>query len=210
MNLSLFPVVAIVLIVAVSGCTQQLSSNTSPEDIVQPDGSILKPDGTIVQPDGTMKKPDGTVIKPDGTMIGPGGEVTEPSPPSESSGYSGQVLAGSATPYIRYNEADFQKARSEGKVIFLYFYASWCPICNAERPDILAAFNEMSYSDVVGFEVHFNDQHVTASDQAITREYQIPYQHTSLVLDSTGSVSLKSTQPLGKEGIKSTIANARS
>lgn len=231
MSLKVFlPALLIVSVLAVSGCTQQLSSsNTSPGETVQPDGTIIKSDGTMVKPngvmikpdgtmlppegspagttveeDGTIVKPDGTMVKPDGTMILPDGSMVEP-----PAGYSGQVLAGSATPYIRYNQMDFQKARSQGKTIFLYFYASWCPICNSERPNILAAFNEMSFADVIGFEVHYSDSQVTESDQQITQQYQVPYQHTSIVLDHGGAVALKSLQPLGKEEIKSAIASAR-
>ena len=131
-------------------------------------------------------------------------EITQPS-------YKGQVIAGQATKYIRFNWDDYQKALSEGKVIYFYFYATWCPICREERPKILEAFNEMNYPNVVGFEVHFNDNEVTEDDKRLAREFGISYQHTTVIhvvgIDKTGKEAFRSFSPISKQTIKDKIAS---
>ena len=137
---------------------------------------------------------------------------TRPTAPSISteSLYQGKVIAGTATKYIRFNKADYQKALDEEKVIYFYFYASWCPICAKERPSILEAFNEMDYPNVVGFEVHFTDDEVTPDDEEISRQFGISYQHTTIIhvvgIDKTGKEAFRSLSPISKETIKEKIA----
>src|SRR3990167_9178478 len=43
-------------------------------------------------------------------------------------GYQAKVLAGNSSPFLEFNKADYEKAKSEGKIILLDFYATWCPI----------------------------------------------------------------------------------
>lgn len=124
-------------------------------------------------------------------------------------GFSGDVLAGDETQYIRFTKADYDKALSEGKAIYLYFYADWCPICKAERPNILAAFNEMNYTDVVGFEVHYRDSVSNAEDDEMARMFGVPYQHTTIILDKNGEEYFRTLSPISKEEIKSKIGEAR-
>lgn len=130
--------------------------------------------------------------------------------PTTETGYSGKIIAGTTTKYIRFSQAHYDKALSEGKVIYFYFYANWCPICAKERPNVLAAFNEMNYPNVVGFEVHFNDNEVTKDDENIARQFGISYQHTTIIhvvgVDKTGKESFRSLQPISKEEIKQRIA----
>ncbi len=123
--------------------------------------------------------------------------------------YSGILIAGSTTPYVRYNEADFNKARSEGKTIYIYFYATWCEICAAERPLVFDSFNSMNYSDVVGFEVHYKDDQSNDQDNAAIEKFQIPYQHSTLILNGKGDVVFKSFTPLSETDILSQVAKAR-
>src|SRR3989344_8295342 len=58
--------------------------------------------------------------------------VTAPSVSSTQTptGYQGELLAGSSSPYLAFTKGDYEKARGENKIIFLDFYADWCPICN--------------------------------------------------------------------------------
>lgn len=132
-------------------------------------------------------------------------ETTIEEAPVGESSYSGQVIAGSTTPYVRYNVADFEKAREDGKAIYLYYYATWCPICAAERPGIFAAFDELDRDDAVGFEVHFNDGQNTRDDNDVAREYGVFSQHTHVFLDKEGKVAQKTLNPISKEEIKSRI-----
>lgn len=89
-----------------------------------------------------------------------------------------------------------------GKVVFINFWASWCPPCMQEMPDI----NELRgmYPDVVILEVNVSDEksdalafieeagydvHWIIDDGAISKLYPtsgIPY---TLVLDKSGTIS---------------------
>ena len=135
----------------------------------------------------------------------------ETSPTVTESSYQGKVISGTTTKYIRYSKADHQKALADGKVIYFYFYANWCPICTKERPSILEAFDEMNYPNAIGFEVHFNDDEVTADDEEISRQFGISYHHTTVIhvvgIDKTGKEAFRSLSPISKEGIKEKIAS---
>jgi len=122
-----------------------------------------------------------------------------------------KLIAGSENGghYIRFNRTHYQESLAEGKVIHLYFYANWCPICAEERPKIFAAYDRLNYSDVVGYEVHYNDNEVTNDDLYITRFYQIPYQHSTVIIDKEGVVSFKSFAAIGTERLISEIERVR-
>ncbi|HLD97198.1 MAG TPA: thioredoxin domain-containing protein, partial [Candidatus Nanoarchaeia archaeon] len=55
--------------------------------------------------------------------------------------------------FHEFDQATYDAALKEGKIIFLDFYASWCPICKEEEPEIKAAFNELNTDNVIGFRV---------------------------------------------------------
>ncbi len=112
--------------------------------------------------------------------------------------YKGKVLAGKNSKYIEFNLEDYKKAKSEGKIIFLDFYANWCPICRAEFLEILSGFNELSSDDVVGFRVNFNDSETDEAEKALAKEFKIPYQHTKVILVD-GKVVLKDGDSWDKE-----------
>ena len=59
-------------------------------------------------------------------------------------GYSGKVLAGNTSPYLDFKKADYDKALSSGKIIFLDFYANWCPICRGEAPELKTGFDTIT------------------------------------------------------------------
>ena len=131
----------------------------------------------------------------------------ETSPTVAESPYKDKVISGTTTKYIRYTNADYQKALGDGKVIYFYFYASWCPICAKERPSILEAFDEMDHPNAIGFEVHFNDDEVVPDDEEISRKFGISYQHTTIILDKNGKEAFRSLSPISKETIKEKIAD---
>ena len=107
-------------------------------------------------------------------------------------GYQGNVLAGSLAPFLEFNQADYDKAKAEGKIIILDFYANWCPICRAEEPEIFAGFEELNNPDVVGFRVNFNDSDTGADEKALAQQFNIPYQHTKVILKNGQEVSRSS------------------
>ncbi|HLC68710.1 MAG TPA: hypothetical protein VJH24_02625 [Candidatus Bilamarchaeaceae archaeon] len=175
------------------GCTQS-NPETSPMGVPPP-----APAGPIPSPETSPSPVEPPAVSSETSPL-------QHSPPT----YQGERIAGSTTPYLRYNEADFNRARSEGKTIYLYFYATWCPICAAERPDIFSAFNQMAYDNVVGFEVHYNDPETTDEDRAITRALGVPYQHTTIILNDEGEEAYRSLSPISSGEIRSAITEARS
>ncbi|MBI4175950.1 MAG: thioredoxin family protein [Candidatus Aenigmarchaeota archaeon] len=188
--------IVVIIIIAVGGALFYSQTYPTSRDITQPDGTILKPDGTMVKPDGTMIAPDGTMTKPDGTMVEP-----------EEAGGS-MVIAGSTTKYLKFDKAAYEKALADKKAVYLYFYANWCPICRAERPNILQAFNELSEPEAVGFEVHFNDNELTPDQEAMARQFGVAYQHTTIIIGKDGKETFRSLNPISEDEIKQEITKA--
>lgn len=120
--------------------------------------------------------------------------MTETSQPSAATTtYSGEVLAGTSSPLLAFNQADYEKALAEGKLVTLYFYANWCPICRAEFPLMQSAFNQLNSSQVVGFRVNYNDNETDANEVALARQFGVAYQHTKVFVRG-GEQILKSPE----------------
>ena len=97
-------------------------------------------------------------------------------------GYSGKVLAGNTSPYLDFKKADYDKALSSGKIVFLDFYANWCPICRDEAPGLKAGFDGLTSDKVVGFRVNYNDTETDEDEKALAKQFSVPYQHTKVIL----------------------------
>ena len=110
-------------------------------------------------------------------------------------------LAGSTSPYYRFDKAHFENSLQQGKIIFLDFHADWCPICQSEKPGILAAFNELNNENAVGYQVHYNDKYTTEDDREMAKKYGITYQHTKIIIGKDGNVASKSLEVFSKEKI---------
>ncbi|MBI4067759.1 thioredoxin family protein [Candidatus Gottesmanbacteria bacterium] len=147
-------------------------------------------DGTKVTTSGQVMKKDGTTmtltedqsIWMDGTFdAGNMKKEREPSGTMMKSSFAGKQLAGTSSPYIEFNKADYGKAKSEGKIIFLDFYANWCPICRVENPEFIAGFNSLTTDKVVGFRVNYQDSDTDADEKALAKEMGITHQNTKLI-----------------------------
>lgn len=97
-------------------------------------------------------------------------------------GYVGKVLAGTTSPFLEFKREDYNKALSENKIIVLNFYANWCPICRAEAPAIHEGFNSLTTDRLVGFRVNFNDSDTDKDEEALAKDFKIPYQHSKVIL----------------------------
>lgn len=159
-------------IVVVTGCTS--TSN---------DAMAKESDVMGKEPNAMMEN------KTEGTMM----EKNE----SAMMSYSGAVLAGTVSPVVEFNMNDYQAAIGQNKLILLYFYANWCPVCKAEVPELYTAFSELSDQRVIAFRVNFNDDQTSQEEVEMARAFGVPYQHTKVIVKN-GQAYLKSTEGWNK------------
>lgn len=107
--------------------------------------------------------------------------------------YSGALLAGSSSPLLDFNQADYEAALAANKSMALYFYANWCPICKKEFPKMQAAFDQLGGNEVVGFRLNFNDSDTDDNEENLAREFGVAYQHTKVFIKN-GERILKSPE----------------
>lgn len=121
-------------------------------------------------------------------------------------GYSGRVLAGSTSVYIEFKKSDYDKALSSGKVVFLDFYANWCPICRAEEPEIHRGFDSLTENKIIGFRVNFNDSDTDNDEKQLAKDFNVPYQHTKIILKN-GNEIFRSVDQWDKERFSKELKN---
>ena len=110
--------------------------------------------------------------------------------------------------YEPFTKQAYEDALASGKVVYLEFYANWCPICAAQAPEIEAAFKELPTTKVSGFRVNYNDSETDEDEKNLARQFGITYQHTHVILDSNGSLVKKSLEVWDKETIISEVRKA--
>lgn len=143
----------------------------------------------------TMEKKDGETMmkKDDGAMMVK---------------YTGTVLAGKSAPLLDFMKADYDTAVKSDKLVVLYFYANWCPICKAETANALyPAFNDLATDEVVGFRVNYNDSDTDSSEKALASQFGVAYQHTKVFVKN-GARILKSPEGWDKNRYRSEIGKA--
>ena len=135
----------------------------------------------------TMKEDEGSMMdKKDGMMSAEGG--------SASGGkYSSTVLAGTSAPLLDFTKADYDAAVKTDKLVVLYFYANWCPICIAEFPVMQKVFNELTTDKVIGFRVNYNDDQTDNDEKNLAKQFVVVYQHTKVFVKN-GQRILKSPE----------------
>ncbi|MEK7628744.1 MAG: redoxin domain-containing protein [Patescibacteria group bacterium] len=136
---------------------------------------VMEVKGDVMLKDGEERETDENVMmKNEGKM-----EIKDT---STKKTYTGKVLAGTTAPLLDFNKADYNLATEEGRLIVLFFYATWCPYCQAELPEAQAAFNALTDDRIVGFRVNYNDPDTDSDEQALAREFGVGYQHTKVLL----------------------------
>ena len=103
--------------------------------------------------------------------------------------------------YYEYDEASAQKALQDGKVVYLEFYASWCPTCRSMEPNIKEAFENADNPGIVGFRVNYD------SAESLKKKYQISYQHTRVILKGD-KVLIKSSESWNSDKILEELQKA--
>lgn len=108
--------------------------------------------------------------------------------------YTGTVLAGKSAPLLDFTKADYDVAVKSDKLVVLYFYANWCPICKAETANALyPVFNELTSDKVIGFRVNYNDSDTDSNEKALASQFGVAYQHTKVFVKN-GQRILKSPE----------------
>lgn len=116
----------------------------------------------------------------------------------------GKIIAGTSSPFVEFSQAGYEKAISDGKIVFLDFYANWCPVCRAEAPEIDAGFNSLITDQVVGFRVNFKDSDTDSDEAELAQKFNVPYQHTKVILKN-GKEILRSTNQWKKSDFDTAI-----
>ncbi len=108
--------------------------------------------------------------------------------------WKGSILAGSQSPLLDFTKADYDAALGSQKLVVLYFYANWCPLCKAETAEALyPAFDALDEAGVIGFRVSYNDNETDADEKVLAREFGVGYQHTKVIVKD-GKRILKSPE----------------
>ncbi len=106
----------------------------------------------------------------------------EESTKREESTSEAHILANGQSRYLEFSREEYQRAISAGKIIYLEFYANWCPICRAQEQELIQGFSMLTRSDVVGFRVNYKDDQTDDLEKELAEKYKIPYQHHKIVL----------------------------
>ncbi|TSC58468.1 MAG: Uncharacterized protein Greene041679_105 [Parcubacteria group bacterium Greene0416_79] len=179
-------VIAIVALVVVIGGVAYFA--TRPQSSVNDE--VMKKDSAAMEraPDNTREKKDGeTMMKDEGSMMEKkddammkGETLMKKEGEAMMTKYTGTVLAGASAPLLEYNKADYDAAIASDKLVVLYFYANWCPICKVEFPIIQETFNELTTDKVIGIRINYKDSNTDKDEENLARQYGITYQHTKV------------------------------
>jgi thiol-disulfide isomerase/thioredoxin len=70
------------------------------------------------------------------------------------------------------NAEDYNFEEARGKVVFVNYWATWCPPCRAEMPDIQALY--VDYKDKVEFVFITNEKAITVTEFLDKYDYTLP------------------------------------
>jgi thiol-disulfide isomerase/thioredoxin len=98
-----------------------------------------------------------------------------------------------ASGYSEFDMKLLERANAEKKVVVLDFAANWCPACQAEGPELRKGVELLNNPNVLVMKVHYKDDQVTDEQAALAEKFQVPYQHTKVVIKD-GTVLLKSPE----------------
>lgn len=174
-------IIAIVAVVLVLGGALYYGTRPEGEKMMM-EGEEMMQDGDAMMKEGEAMMEEGEKMMKDGEAM-----MDEDGTMMMHDDYTGDRLAGTPElPLLDFNKEDYEKAVSEGKLVALFFYANWCPICRVEFPkmeeafDHLPAISSVMVRDVVGFRVNYNDNQTDDYEKGLAKEFGVAYQHTKV------------------------------
>lgn len=172
-------IIAIVAVVLVLGGVVYYANKSNEADKMAEEKAMMEKEAMEQkEKDAVMEKKD------EGAMMDKGETMMK---------YSGAMLAGKSAPLLDFTKADYDAAVKTDKLVVLYFYANWCPICKAEFPIMQKVFNELTTDTVIGFRVNYNDDQTDSDEKNLAREFGVAYQHTKVFVKG-GQRTLKSPE----------------
>lgn len=112
-----------------------------------------------------------------------------------------------------------------GKKVFLNFFATWCPPCRGEMPDIQQIYEETKDKDIVILAIDLGEDVKTVqsfadknkysfnilldSDTAIATKYEIASIPTSYFIDRKGNITAKHIGAMSLEDMRKFINNIK-
>jgi len=179
------------------------------QDMVD-EGEAMLEEGETMMKDGEamMEEGESMMKGEDGAMMEESGDTGAMSARGVS--YYGEVLAenGNGVYLLNFNQQDYENAIANERLVVLYFYANWCPVCKAEFPLMQQAFTELDTGqDVVGFRVNYNDNQTDDYERGLAKQFGIGYQHTKVFVKN-GERILKSPDGWDKARYLTEIKNA--
>lgn len=135
------------------------------------------------------------------------------SAPAPSSSSSGEAMDSGLTSkgisYVPYTKAAYDSAKADGKIVFLEFYANWCPICADQEVELVSAFESLDYDEVAAFRVNYKDSDTDDEEKNLAREFGVTIQHTHIILGADGETLKRSSESWNKGRIITEIETAR-
>lgn len=207
--------IAIVAVVLVGGGAVYFNAQPEAEkkmemgDEMMHEGEAMMEKGEKMMEKGdAMKKEGEAMMEKEGEAMMKDGEAMESGTMMHDDSYQGEVLAKNpdGAVLLDFNQADYEKAIADGKLVALFFYANWCPSCRIEFPKMQSAFEELP-DGVVGFRVNYNDSQTDSYEKDLAREFGVGYQHTKVFVKN-GERILKSPESWSKDRYVTEITNA--
>lgn len=119
------------------------------------------------------------------------------------------------------NDKEVSLSDLRGKRVFLNFWASWCPPCRGEMPDIEKLYEETKDSDLAIIAINLGEDNSTVksfidknnykfrilldSDEDVAEKYSITSIPTSFFIDKNGTIVAKKIGAMTYEEMKNYV-----